>query len=172
MTFETAFGWCGLAWGRSGLLAVAFPQDARAAVRRRLAARAPGAAEDAAPPAPIRRLAGDIAAHLGGDLRALAEVDLDMTGLPAFDRAVYGEALAIPPGRTRTYGEIARALGDVAPARRVGQALGRNPFPLVVPCHRVVGADGTMTGFSAPGGAEAKRRLLRLEGALAPELFD
>jgi methylated-DNA-[protein]-cysteine S-methyltransferase len=82
---------------------------------------------------------------------------------------VYACTRAIPPGRTRTYGEIAAALGDPGLSRAVGQALGRNPWPIVIPCHRVTAVDGRAGGFSAPGGAATKLRLLDIEGALAPE---
>lgn len=95
-----------------------------------------------------------------------------MGGLPDFDRTVYGLTLEIGAGETKTYGDLARAMGDVSLSQRVGQALGRNPFPIIVPCHRVVGTGGAMTGFSAPGGAETKRRLLKIEGALGPDLLD
>lgn len=169
--FDTALGRCGLAWGAGGVVAVSLPEGDETATRARLLRRA----KDAAPAEPDAAIAGaidDIGALLAGEKRRLAHIDLDMTGVPDFDRAVLGETLEIPPGETRTYGDIARAVGDAADARRVGQALGRNPFPIVVPCHRVVGADGAMTGFSAPGGTGMKRRLLKIEGALAPELFD
>lgn len=169
--FDTAFGKAGVAWGDAGVRASAFPGGDEAATRAVLRRRAPGAI-DAEPDAKIRRLTDDIAAVFGGARRDFAAITLDDGDLPAFDRAVWAETLKIPAGETRTYGEIARAVGDVRESRRVGQALGRNPFPVIVPCHRVVGVDGRMTGFSAPGGAEAKRRLLKLEGALAPELFD
>lgn len=169
--FDTALGRCGLAWGRAGLLAVSFPEADDRATRARLLRRAPDAA-DCPPPAAIAAVIEGIVALLAGEARDLAFADLDMTGLADFDRAVLALTLDIKPGETRTYGELARVLGDVAESRRVGQALGRNPFPIVVPCHRVLGAGGAMTGFSAPGGTGMKRRLLKIEGALAPELFD
>lgn len=168
--FDTAFGRAGLAWSEAGIVAVAFPGD-DAALATTLRKRAPGAVE-AAPPEEIRRLIDDIRALFDGEPRDLSGLGLDLEGVGAFERSVYRETLKIRPGETRTYGDIARALGDATLAQRVGQALGRNPFPIVVPCHRVVGADGRMTGFSAPGGATAKRRLLKLEGALAPDLLD
>jgi methylated-DNA-[protein]-cysteine S-methyltransferase len=82
----------------------------------------------------------------------------------ADEKRLWARMSRIPYGRTATYGELARELGQVA--REVGQACGRNPIPIIVPCHRVVGADGALTGYSAPGGVEVKRRLLQLEGAL------
>lgn len=170
--FDTALGRCGLAWGPAGIVAVSFPEADDAETRARLLRRAPGARECAAAPAAVARLVGDIQALFEGAARDLAYADLDMSGAPDFDRAVWGLTLDIKPGETKTYGALARALGDVSLSRRVGQALGRNPFPIIVPCHRVVGAGGAMTGFSAPGGIGVKERLLKIEGALAPDLFD
>jgi methylated-DNA-[protein]-cysteine S-methyltransferase len=95
-----------------------------------------------------------------------------MEDVPEFHRRVYDVARAIPPGETLSYGEVAARLGEPAAAQAVGRALGRNPFPIVVPCHRVVAANGALHGFSAPGGIETKRRMLAIEGALAPALFD
>ncbi len=172
MLFGTALGICGLAWHDAGLRAVAFPAEDQDQIRACLFKYAPGAVETDAPPDEIARIAEDIVALLVGEKRDLTYADLDMTGLSAFDREVYGLTVKIEPGETTTYGDIARALGDIALSQRVGQSLGRNPFPIIVPCHRVLGAGGAMTGFSAPGGAEAKRRILKIEGALAAELFD
>ena len=104
-------------------------------------------------------------ALLRGESRDLNDVSLDMTNVPAFDRQVYEVARTIPPGKTLTYGQIAIALGDVHLARDVGQALAHNPFPLVVPCHRVLAAGGKLGGFSARGGVTTKQRLLTLEQA-------
>ena len=170
--FDTALGRCGLAWGSAGILAVSFPEADDEMTRVRLLRRAPGAVETASPPETIARLVADIAGLFEGEDSDLSYADLDMSGVPEFDRSVFALTLDISAGETKTYGDLARALGDVSLSRRVGQALGRNPFPVIVPCHRVLGAGGTMTGFSAPGGVEAKRRLLKIEGALGPELFD
>ena len=169
--FDTALGRCGLAWGPGGVLAVSFPEESDEKTRARLLKRVPGA--EACDPTPeIAVIVVGIVALFQGEKRDLSFARLDWEGVSEFERKVYDLTLAIPPGETKTYGEIARAIGDVAFSRRVGQALGRNPFPIIVPCHRVVGADGKMTGFSAPGGTESKRKLLKIEGALQPELFD
>jgi methylated-DNA-[protein]-cysteine S-methyltransferase len=169
--FETAMGTGGLAWSAAGVIAVAFPGPEPAKTRAHLLARAAEAVETA-PPADIARVVDDIVALFAGEARNLSYAPLDMGAVPDFDRGVLALTLKIKPGETKTYGDLAAALGDISLSRRVGQALGRNPFPVIVPCHRVIGASGAMTGFSAPGGAEAKRRLLKIEGALAPELFD
>lgn len=169
--FETEFGLAGIAWTRSGVAATAFPGGEAGAVRTRFARRAPGAAETAPPPA-IADVIARIQALVAGSPAEFAEVALDLAGVPEFDARVYAETRRIPRGRTATYGEIARALGDAALAQSVGRALGANPVPVIVPCHRVLGADGRLVGFSAPGGLLAKERLLKIEGALEPGLFD
>ncbi len=169
--FDTAFGVAGLAWRGAAVVAVSFPGDDRAAAAACLRRHAPDAVEMPPPPA-VEKTCRDVADLFAGGRPDFSGVDLDDEGAPAFERDVWTLTRAIPMGETRTYGDIAKDLGDVAFSQRVGQALGRNPFPVIVPCHRVVGAGGAMTGFSATGGVEAKRRLLKLEGALPPELFD
>jgi methylated-DNA-[protein]-cysteine S-methyltransferase len=114
----------------------------------------------------VRPAITGIVALLAGRPGDLAAVPLQLEGVPAFDRRVYALARKIPRGATCTYGELAARLGEPGAARDVGQALGRNPFPLVVPCHRVVAAAGRLGGFTAPGGAATKARLLAIEGAL------
>jgi len=170
--FETTLGRAGLAWSDAGVYAVAFPGYALEKMRARFRRHAPDAEETADPPEKIRRLIADMIALFKGEPKNIAYAELDLSAAPEFDRSVWHETLKISPGDIKTYGDVARGLGDISLSRRVGQALGRNPVPIIVPCHRVVGADGAMTGFSAPGGAEAKRKLLKIEGALEPELFD
>ena len=164
--FDTAIGRCGIAWGPLGLTGVQLPESTDAATVRRLLDKA-GHSE--APPdvSPLAALAIEgVQALLRGEWRGLRELPLDMSGLSDFQRAVYARARAIPPGQTRTYGEIARELGDVKLARAVGQALGHNPFAPVVPCHRVLAAGNRPGGFSATGGAATKLRMLAIEGAV------
>lgn len=157
--FDTPLGPCGLAWSDAGITSV-----------RLLDSGNPD--EPAELPDVVRRARDGIVGLLSGRGDDLGDVVLDDSGVPEFDRRVYAAARAIPVGETATYGDIAAAIGEPAQARAVGQALGRNPFPLVVPCHRVVGADGRLTGFSAPGGVATKVRILELEGARAMALFD
>jgi methylated-DNA-[protein]-cysteine S-methyltransferase len=166
--FDTAIGRCGIAWSGKGIAGLQLPEPSDAAAGRRLARRFPGLAPAAPPPA-IEAAIARIAAYLAGAHDDFASLVLDETDVGAFDRAVYRAASAIPAGATGTYGAIAGGLGDPALARAVGQALGRNPWPIVVPCHRVTGADGKMGGFSAPGGRATKLKLLGIEGALAAE---
>ena len=127
------------------------------------------AASDAEPPPVIRQAIAAIVALLAGERRDLSGIRVDLDDVPAFHRRVYEIARSIGPGATLTYGEIAARLGEPGLARDVGQALGQNPFPIVVPCHRVLAASGKLGGFSARGGVATKLRLLEIEGALAPE---
>ena len=166
--FDTGIGRCAVIWSGAGLVGVQLPEADDEAALRRLARRFPGAAS-APPSAPAAEAMARIIAFLAGAADDFATLSLDESGVGAFERAVYRETRAIPAGTTSTYGAIATALGDVRESRRVGQALGRNPWPIVIPCHRVTGAGGWMGGFSAPGGQRTKLALLELEGALAPE---
>lgn len=170
--FQTAFGTAGLCWNQRGITRVAFPQADENAVRDVFAGAEAAAIALADAPAEIKCAAEKISALFEGQEVDFSDIVLDRSAITAFDREVLALTSAIPHGALKTYGDLAIALGDITHSRRVGQALGRNPFPVIIPCHRVVGKDGTMTGFSAPGGAEAKRALLKLEGALEPELFD
>ncbi len=163
--FETAIGRSAIAWGERGLLSLLLPEISEQATRARLTRRLPLASESA-PPDDIRRTIDAISALLHGERVDLTSVALDLSGIPAFDQRVYEIARTIPAGQTLSYGDVARRLGDPIHARAVGQALGRNRFPIVVPCHRVLAADGGLGGFSAHGGAETKRRMLIIEGAV------
>ena len=164
--FETAIGTCGVAWGVNGVVGLVLPESSRGVAVERLARMGPGLVEAAPPfPAPIDRLIRDVRGLLEGTLIDLAAVTIDLSRVPEFDRRVYELTRAIPPGETQTYGDVATRLGDSGLARAVGQALGRNPFPIVVPCHRVVAAGGEIGGFSATGGAATKRRMLAIESA-------
>jgi methylated-DNA-[protein]-cysteine S-methyltransferase len=125
-----------------------------------------GDAPEVAPPAWVAEAIAKITRYLAGSDEDLGVIPIDLEGLPPFHGKVYALARSIGRGRTRTYGEVAIAAGSPGGSRAVGQAMAKNPLPLVVPCHRVVGADGKPGGFSAPGGRETKTRLLVLEGAL------
>jgi len=166
--FETAIGTCGIAWGPAGIVGLQLPEANDAAALARLRGRFPTLAQEQ-PLAGIDHAIARIRSFLAGGKDDLADLALDLGGTGAFDRAVYRETRAIPAGSTSTYGAIAARLGDPGQARAVGQALGRNPWPIVVPCHRVTGAGGRMGGFSAPGGRATKLKLLEIEGALKAE---
>jgi methylated-DNA-[protein]-cysteine S-methyltransferase len=162
-------------WGEAGIAGVQLPESSLAHTRQRVERRFPDATESAPTPE-VRSVIEGIVALLQGGKGDLAEVRLDMDGVPLFSRRVYEVARTIAPGSTMTYGEVATRLGHGRDARAVGQALGQNPFAIIVPCHRVLAAGGRMGGFSAGGGVATKRRMLEIEGvtgvAEPPSLFD
>lgn len=171
--FDTALGRCGIAWGDAGVRALQLPEASDALTRSRLLWRAPGAV-DAVPTAEAQQAIDGVVALLRGEPVDFTARRLDMRGLPELHRRAYAIALRIAHGRTLSYGQVAQALGDRRLARAVGQAMGRNPFAPLVPCHRVLGADGRPGGFSARGGLRTKLRLLQIEGARLsdePDLF-
>jgi len=173
--FDTAIGACAIAWDASGIVGVMLPEANERTTRTRLARRFPDAHEQATPPPEVQRAIDGIIALLRGEAIDLRDIALDLTHLPLFNRRVYEIARRIPPGQTSTYGDIARQLGEPGAARAVGKALGENPFPIVVPCHRVLAAGHQPGGFSAPGGVSTKLRLLLIERARlqdGPGLFD
>lgn len=157
VTFETELGRCAVRWTDHGIAGVSLPR------------RAPLAGVPCEDGTDVPRFVSDAVAGmravLAGEPRDLREVPLDEHGIDEFRRAVYAATRTIPPGSTQSYGQVARAIGRPDGARDVGAALSRNPFPIIVPCHRVVAANGALTGFSSPGGVATKRRMLELEGA-------
>src|SRR6202521_846792 len=156
--FDTAIGRCAIAWSKRGILAVQLPEANARHTRARLIRRFPQAHEAPPPPAVKRALEG-IAALLRGEPSDLSAVALDLDGVPPFHRRVYEVARTIPPGATLSYGEVAARLGAPRSARAVGQALGRNPVAILVPCHRVLAAGGRSRGvFPENGGGQGCRR--------------
>ncbi len=171
--FETAIGACGIVWTGQGIAGVQLPEADAGTTRHRVLRRFPDAHE-AMPPAEVQRAIDGIVALLRGEPADLTGVTIDDSDTPEFNKKVYAIARSIPPGQTMTYGEIAERLGDKLLARDVGQALGQNPCPIVMPCHRVLAAGGKAGGFSANGAVVTKLRLLSIEGAEpnGPTLFD
>jgi methylated-DNA-[protein]-cysteine S-methyltransferase len=162
--FETVIGWAGLAWGPNGLVGVHLPEASPEIARRSFLRKFPDATE--APPTPaVEKVIADIRRLLAGKPVDLLDAPIDIARVPEFNARVYAIARSIPPGETLTYGEIAARLGDRLLARDVGAAMGANPWPIVVPCHRVTAAGGKLGGFSARGGAATKLKLLSIEGA-------
>ena len=171
--FQTDIGCCGIVWNTRGIAGVQIAEKSEQATRSRISRRYPGV-QEVAPPPSVQRVVADIVALLNGEPKELSHVTLDLDGVPDFNRRVYDVARTIRPGATLSYGEIAARLGDRNLARDVAPALSQNPFPIIVPCHRVLAAGGKMGGFSAPGGVRTKLRLLSIEGAQygEPTLFD
>jgi methylated-DNA-[protein]-cysteine S-methyltransferase len=170
--FETAIGTCGIVWTARGVCGMQLPEKNATATRARVARRHPTAIEASPSPA-IRHAIDGIVALLAGEKRDLGDIAIDDERQTDFNKRVYAIARTIPPGKTMTYGEIAERLGDKTLARAVGQAMGENPTPVIMPCHRVLAAGGKTGGFSAPGGVVTKLQLLTIEGAEpgGPTLF-
>ena len=162
--FETVIGWAGVAWADKGLVGCYLPDPNPEHARGSFLRRYPSAVEG--PPTPgVEHAIAEIRRLLAGQPADLTHVPIDIARVPEFNAKVYEIARAIPPGETLTYGEIAVKLGDKLLARDVGAALGKNPWPIVVPCHRVTAAGGKLGGFSARGGVNTKVKLLAIEGA-------
>lgn len=172
--FDTGIGRCGIAWGDLGIIGVQLPEAREIDTRRRLFQLYPAAREMRAPVNVEIAIEG-VVALLRGDSADLSDVTLDMTGIPAFNQRVYAFARSIPRGETRTYGEVASHLRASGAVYSVAQAIARNPFMIIVPCHRVLEAGHYADKISPNGGAISKRRLLSIEGnhpTASKTLFD
>ncbi|MEZ5343093.1 MAG: methylated-DNA--[protein]-cysteine S-methyltransferase [Acidimicrobiales bacterium] len=172
-TFETAIGDCAIAWTDNAIVGLQLPEETPRATERRLKRRY--ASASAANP---RGVVGDaidrVVSLLAGQPADLDVIPIDISAASPFHQAVWETTRRIGRGDVVTYGEVARRVGDPGAAQAVGQALGANPIAIIIPCHRVVGANQSLVGFSANGGVETKRRMLLIEGstAVAPSLFD
>jgi methylated-DNA-[protein]-cysteine S-methyltransferase len=172
--FETAIGTCAIAWGPRGIVGASLPSKSAEASRAFMRKRYPDAVETNPPP-PVQAIIDDAVALLQGERRDFAGAELDLDGVPPFHRRVYDIARAIPPGEVLTYGDVAKRLDDPGAARAVGQALGANPIPIIIPCHRVLASGGKTGGFSSPLGVETKMKMLTIERAKldpTPALFE
>lgn len=177
--FETAIGTCAIAWTEDSVFRFGLPEASPATTRTRImrrSSRIPDSEEipEVEPTGPIADAIVRIQAHIAGELDNLRWIPVSTNGIPEFHRAVYEVTRAIDPGHTLSYGQVADRIGAPGAAQAVGQALGRNPIPLIIPCHRVLAADHALTGFSAPGGITTKQRLLEIErtpGFGEPTLF-
>lgn len=158
MLFDTAAGPVRIRYSDEGITAIELPELSPRDLRAQLSAQAGDS------PPFVREAARLLGLHLAGEPQDLSELPLALSALPPFQRSVLEAARAVPAGKTATYGELAHALGKPGAARAIGQALGRNPFLVAVPCHRIVAAQGKSGGFSAPGGLATKARLLAAEG--------
>jgi O-6-methylguanine DNA methyltransferase len=169
--FETPIGACGIAWhqaadsnSQAAVTHVQLPEATPQATESRIAGKS-GASQPGAPPQEIAEVIEKIRKHLQGEVQDFRNVGLDLQNVGPFFREIYEATRKIPAGQTRTYGEIAKAVGQPAAAQEVGQAMAKNPVPIIVPCHRVAAAGGKLGGFSAPGGLATKAKLLAIEGA-------
>jgi methylated-DNA-[protein]-cysteine S-methyltransferase len=165
--FDTAIGWCGLAWSDAGLTWLQLPEEDREATRVRLRSKVADAdSEISATSAPpwVNDALARVREHLAGVPQDLASSRLDLSRVAPFTAKIYRAAQAVPAGATATYGELASIAGSPGASRAVGRAMATNPWPVIVPCHRVVAAGGGKGGFSAYGGLVTKEKLLKLEG--------
>ena len=172
--FDTAIGRCALVWRGGLVIGAALPDSSDDRARLSLARRFPGAVEAQPPPFAARAVAR-VQALLSGERTDLGDIPVDLGAGSDFERSVWEAVRRIPCGEVRSYGDIAREIGAPQAAQAVGIALGRNPVPIIVPCHRILAADGKSGGFSAPGGVATKFRILEIEGAKRPgepELFE
>ena len=155
-TFSTPLGLCAIAWNDVGLTRFLLPDPERQS----------GTHSESTPPNWVSEIIARVQRHLAGDLQDFSDLRFDFSAVPEFVRAVLHATLQIKPGHTASYGDIAHAIGQPpAASRAVGSALGGNPWPLLIPCHRILATTGKMTGFSGPGGVATKVKLLALEGA-------
>ena len=172
--FDTAIGCCALVWRGTSVIGAALPEASDPKMRRHIGRRFPDARESD-PPEFVRVAVAAIQDLLNGVPVDLSFIEVDLPGSPEFERQVYAAARAIPRGEVRTYGQLAEGVGVPGSARAVGRALGRNPVPIIIPCHRILASAGGSGGFSAPGGVSTKLKMLEIEGArrgAEPELFE
>ncbi len=162
--FETAMGFCAIAWSDAGVSRFQLPTTSAEAADRLMHRRAPGA-EPGLPPEGVAAVIEAAKRYFAGEEMDFAHVRVDLAGQDAFFAQIYGALRRVGWGRTTTYGALAKEVGASRErARDVGEAMAKNPMPLIIPCHRVLAAGGKIGGFSAPGGSKAKARMLELEG--------
>ncbi len=162
--FTTSLGIMGIMWNTEGVVRLQLPEKDPKATRKNLLLHSRVRAEEVSKDPQIGKVIQKIQTHLAGKSQDLQDISLDLSSVTPFQNRVYLKTRLIPPGHTKTYGEIARAIGSPQASRAVGRALGQNPFGLLVPCHRVVAANGKPGGFSAFGGLSTKEKMLHLEG--------
>ncbi len=162
--FDTAIGTCGLAWSEAGLTGVQLPEATQAKAFARITRHGAQIISEPGIPAHIRKTIDRLRTFAGGTVTHFDGIALDMHRHSPFERAAYEALRQVPWGETVTYGWLARAIAEPGASRAVGMALGRNSWPVIVPCHRVLASDGRLGGFSAYGGGTTKMALLAAEG--------
>jgi methylated-DNA-[protein]-cysteine S-methyltransferase len=164
LIFETAGGFCGIAWNGVGIRRFQLPARTAEATQKNLLRRLPGA-EPGNPPPEVGEAVVAAKRYFDGEQIDFSRFQIDLAELDEFFGRIYAAARRVGWGHTTTYGTLAKEVGaGPEAARDVGQAMARNPVPLIIPCHRVLAAGGKLGGFSAPGGSDAKQRMLELEG--------
>ncbi|MDB5392527.1 MAG: cysteine methyltransferase [Rhodospirillales bacterium] len=164
LIFETASGFCGIAWNDVGITRFQLPTRSAEQAKRILLRRTPGVAPGAPTPEVVEAVAA-VKRYFEGEETDFSGFKLDLADQDTFFKRIYGAARQVRWGCTTTYGTLAKELGaGPETARDVGQAMAKNPVALIIPCHRVLAAGGKVGGFSAPGGSVAKIRMLELEG--------
>ena len=162
--FETAAGFCAIGWSAAGIARFQLPDGDAAAAERNMLRRLPSAVRNTPPPN-VAAVIASAQRYFAGETVDFSEVAVDLDGQDEFFRRIYAVTRALGYGQTTTYGTLAKELGaGPEAARDVGQAMAKNPVPLIIPCHRVLAAGGKVGGFSAPGGANSKVKMLALEG--------
>jgi len=164
ITFPTSLGICGVSWDVQGVTSFFLPEASGRGVETHLKRMTESKRASSVPPSWIKELIGKVKAHLKGEAQDFSNLPLHFIETPEFTHSVYRATQKIPSGEVVTYTEMAARIGKPNAVRAVGTALGRNPIPLIVPCHRVVASSGKLGGYSAPGGVETKAALLELEG--------
>jgi len=165
-TFSTSAGTCGVSWNAQGITSFYLPEASGKRMEGRLKKMTHNSRASSAPPAWVKDLIKKVRAHLKGHAQDFTSMPLHFDGVSGFLLSVYRAVQKIPSGTVVTYGELAARVGNPNAARAIGGALGKNPIPLIVPCHRVIASSGKLGGFSAPGGVETKAALLELEGVI------
>jgi methylated-DNA-[protein]-cysteine S-methyltransferase len=166
--FETAAGFCGIAWSDAGITRFMLPSSTAEATEHNLQRRVANA-RAGTPPAHVVAAIEAAQRYFAGEQIDFSDLQLDLSGQDAFFKQIYAAARRVGWGHTTTYGTLAKEIGaGPEVARSVGQAMAKNPVPLIIPCHRVLAAGGKLGGFSSPGGSATKERMLALEGSLAP----
>lgn len=163
-TFDTAIGPCGLAWSEAGLTGVQLPESSPAQTAARITRRGASLVEESDAPPEVASVIAALRAFLSGEPTCFDTVRLDMQRHSDFEQAAYRALRKVVWGQTVTYGVLAETIGKSGAAQAIGLAMGRNSWPVIVPCHRVLGANGWLGGFSAPGGTVTKKALLEREG--------
>lgn len=172
--FDTAFGTCAIAWSELGLTRVQLPEATPAETESRVR---DGGTLTAASTLPVfaEQALTALESYFQGVSVSLENLLLDESLVSEFNARAYRELRSVPRGKMITYGDLAQRIGQPSAAQAMGLAMSKNPWPVIVPCHRVVGANGKLIGFSAHGGVDTKLRLLTLEGTqfgASPGLFD